>query len=267
MGLSDVAAATVWAIGRQSHPSVSIAAETFSEQITGLLPSIERASANDVQAHAADIYLVGCCLLGVPSALAVLERDYFAHVPRFIARIDGRTDFADEVAQLLRERFLSPASMKLAGYGGSGPLLAFVRIAARRLAIDLQRRAGVERLHVDAMDGAWEFAAGGPEWELLRERYREPLEQAIRRAVAALSSRERMVLRLYLFGGENIEKIGKTYGVHRATVARWIVAAQDRIVAAVRAELGARYGVTDAECDSLARALCSRLNVSLTGLL
>jgi RNA polymerase sigma-70 factor (ECF subfamily) len=258
----------IWAIGRDSHPSVAIPAPTFTAQLSELLPGLSRAAANDVETNAADVYLAAGCLLGIPAAFAVLERDYLARVPRFIAPIDRRPDFAQEVVQLLRERLLSPASRKLADYAAAGSLLAWLRISARRLAIDLQRRAGVEARHVDAQS-VWEVVAGNadPEADVLRGRYREPLEHAIRQALAALSSRERMVLRLYLLGGENIEKIGKAYGVHRATVARWIVAAQDKIVAGVRTDLGARFGITARECDSLARGLRSNLDVSLSGVL
>jgi RNA polymerase sigma-70 factor (ECF subfamily) len=248
---------------------VSIAEGTFTTRISELLPGLSGAAANEVEAHAADVYLVAGCLLEVPAALAILERDYIARVPRYVAQLDRRADFADEVAQMLRERLLSPASRKLADYTAAGPLAAWLRVAARRLAIDLQRRAGIEARHVDARAPDWELIAGAadPENDVLRERYREPLEDAVKRAVAGLSSRDRMVLRLYLFGGENIEKIGKTYGVHRATVARWIVAAQERIVEVVRKELGERFGITEPECDSLARGLRSKLDVSLSGLL
>jgi RNA polymerase sigma-70 factor (ECF subfamily) len=230
---------------------------------------LAKAAANDVEEHAADVYLVAGCLLGDPGALAVLEREHLARVPRFVARIDRRPEFAQEVTQLLRERLLSPASRKLADYAAAGPLSSWLRVSARRLAIDTQRRAGVEARHQDIDASVWELAAGGtdPEGEVLRKRYREPIALAIQNAVAALTPRDRMVLRLHLFGGENIEKIGKTYGVHRATVARWIVAAQDQIVTAVRAELGTRFGVSEQECDSLMRGLRSTLSVSLGGVL
>jgi RNA polymerase sigma-70 factor (ECF subfamily) len=259
----------IWAIGREAHPAVEIAVETFASRLGDVLPGLRQIAAHDVEAHAADIYLVAGCLLGVPAALSVLERDYLARVPRFVARIDRRPEFAQEVAQLLRERLLSPESRKLADYAAAGPLVSWLRVSARRLAIDLQRRAGMEARHVDASPNIWEVvaAAGDPENDVLRGTYREPLQLAIQHGIAGLSPRERMVLRLYLFGGQNIEQIGKTYEVHRATVARWIVAAEEKIVAAVRAELGARFGITEGECDSLARGLRSTLNVSLSGVL
>jgi RNA polymerase sigma-70 factor (ECF subfamily) len=259
----------IWAIGRDAHPSVAISAVTFTSRVVDLLPGLREGAGSDVEAHASDVYLAAGCLLGIPAALTVLERDYLARVPRFVAPIDRRPEFADEVVQLLRERLLSPESRKLAAYTASGPLLAWMRISARRLAIDVQRRAGVEARHVDHRAPEWELVVGAadPENDVLRSRYREPLELAIQRAVAGLSSRDRMVLRLYLFGGQNIQQIGKTYGVHRATVARWITAAQEAIVAAVRVELGARFGISGNECDSLARGLRSTLNVSLSGVL
>jgi RNA polymerase sigma-70 factor (ECF subfamily) len=264
-----VALNEIWSIGRSVHASIAIPEQAFTNDLFALWPRLEKAVANDVAAHAADVYLVAGCLLGIPAAFEVLDREYLTQVPKFLAHIDRRPDFVQEVTQRLRERLLSPATRKLADYVASGSLGAWLRVAARRLAIDAQRRAGLEARHLDVGASTLELAAGAadPEREILRERYSEPLERAIQHAVASLSARERMVLRLYLFGGENIEKIGKAYRVHRATVARWIVAAQDKIIAAVRADLGARFGISEAECDSLTRALRSRLNLSLAGVL
>jgi RNA polymerase sigma-70 factor (ECF subfamily) len=259
----------IWEIGRRAHSSVAIPEDVFATQMSRMLSGIGKASDLDLRTHAGDIFLVTACLLGDAAALGVLEREYFAQVPRFVAPIDRRPDFAQEVAQQLRERLLSPSSRKLADYAAAGPLLAWLRVSARRLAIDLQRHAGFEGRHISAGEPEWGRIAGvgNPEWEVLRARYREPVEVAIKQAVSSLSSQERMVLRLYLLGGENIEKIGKTYGVHRATVARWISAAQEKVVTAVRAELRERFGISESECDSLARDLRSRLDISLGGLL
>jgi RNA polymerase sigma-70 factor (ECF subfamily) len=69
----------------------------------------------------------------------------------------------------------------------------------------------------------------------------------LRLGVEALAPRDRMVLRLYLLRGDNIDAIGKIYGVHRATVARWIVAAQRSIVNAVTARMESELGFSPSE--------------------
>src|SRR5262249_27518981 len=111
------------------------------------------------------------------------------------------------------------------------------------------------------------LASRHPEWELVRRRYREPLEAALRAAIDELTSRDRMVLRLYLLRGENIEAIGKIYGVHRATVARWIAAAQQGMVLSVVARLERDVGLPVAEFQSLVQDLWSQIEIPLSSVL
>src|SRR5262249_31930540 len=112
-----------------------------------------------------------------------------------------------------------------------------------------------------------ELAARSPEWQLLQKRYREPVEAALRAAIDALPSQDRAVLRLYLLRGENIDGIGKIYGVHRATVARWISASQRAIVAAVATHLKRNLGLPPAELESLLSDLVSQIEITLSSVL
>jgi RNA polymerase sigma-70 factor (ECF subfamily) len=216
--------------------------------------------------HAGDIFLAAACLAGHPAAQATFETMLRLEVSRAVARIDASEDFRAEVAQTLAERLLCPPLERLKHYSGSGPLGQWLNVAAARAAIDLKRRAGASLRRLASIPTALETTRE-PEWELLRARYREPLEAALRDAVATLEPRDRMVLRLYLLRGETIDSIGKMCGVHRATVARWIVAAQRSIVAVVVDRLGRELALSPEECNSLARDLKSQLEVSLDRLL
>jgi RNA polymerase sigma-70 factor, ECF subfamily len=71
------------------------------------------------------------------------------------------------------------------------------------------------------------------------------------------------LLRYNVLEGLNIEEIGKIYGVHRATVARWITAARESILGRTRDELERRFGITAVEIDSIVRLVQSRLDVSM----
>jgi RNA polymerase sigma-70 factor (ECF subfamily) len=216
--------------------------------------------------HAGDIFLAAACLAGHPAAQSTFESMLRLEVGRAVARIDASEDFRAEVAQTLAERLLCPPLQRLKHYSGSGPLGQWLNVAAARAAIDLKRRAGASLRRLASIPAALD-ATRDPELEILRARYREPLEAALRDAVEALEPRDRMVLRLYLLRGEAIDVIGRMCGVHRATVARWIVAAQRSIVAAVVARIGRELALSPDECNSLARDLRSQLEVSLDRLL
>ena len=70
------------------------------------------------------------------------------------------------------------------------------------------------------------------------------------------------MLKLYL-GGLNIERIGVCYGVHRATVARSIGDARERLLADTRTRLAGNLALEESEVDSLVGLLRSQVEVSL----
>jgi len=162
---------------------------------------------------------------------------------------------------------LVPPLLRLRQYSGAGSLAGWLRVAAKRLAVDLKRREGASLRQMGQLETALAKSPRDPEWELVHRRFRQPLEAALRAALDALEARDRMVLRLYLIRGENIGAIGRMYGVHRATVARWIVAAQRAIIDAVTERLQNELGFSARECQSLARDLKSGLSFTLERLL
>ena len=64
----------------------------------------------------------------------------------------------------------------------------------------------------------------------------------------------------------NIEQIGALYGVHRATVARWIASAREGIAGTTRRLLAERLGMPALEIESLVRLCQSRLDVGFSAL-
>ncbi|HZU81492.1 MAG TPA: sigma factor-like helix-turn-helix DNA-binding protein, partial [Polyangiaceae bacterium] len=99
--------------------------------------------------------------------------------------------------------------------------------------------------------------------ELARERYRDAFAPAFAAAVAGLERRDRTLLRLHLLGGVSLEQLAAVYGVHRATVVRWLAAARAQVLDATRANLIARLGVRADELESLMGLVQSRFDVSV----
>jgi RNA polymerase sigma-70 factor (ECF subfamily) len=244
-----------------------MAFDAFVSHITALRAEGDAPSDEDLAHHGADMFLAAACVGHDARALAALERDFLADLPRIVAAIDPAPGFGTEVAQTLRERLLVAPLLRLRQYSGAGSLAGWLRVAAKRLAVDLKRREGASLRQMGQLETALARSPRDPEWEVVHRRFRKPLEAALRGALDALAARDRMVLRLYLIRGENIGAIGRMYGVHRATVARWIVAAQRAIIDAVTARLQNELGFSARECQSLARDLKSDLSFTLERLL
>ena len=112
------------------------------------------------------------------------------------------------------------------------------------------------------------FPSGvSPDLQHLKERYAPLLGEGLRQACAELEERDRAVLRLYFAEGLNIDKIGKIYGVHRATVARWIARTKATLIERMHTILHTQKGVPIDELSSLDRLVRSQLEISLAGLL
>src|SRR5262249_7365534 len=161
----------------------------------------------------------------VPEALNAFERRYLKGMGATLARIDRSPAFVDEVRQSVRERlFIAKAGArpKIAEYRGHGSLDGLVRVVAMRAALGLHRGEEPGAASAEEEDDALaaKTAPGGDaELSLIKAHYRSAFKAAFEVALAALSSRERNVLRLHLLDGLNIAQIGAVYGTHRATVA------------------------------------------------
>ncbi len=214
--------------------------------------------------HAAELYLAVACSQGNRKALALLDAQLLSHVASYVSRIDASPAFADEVRQALRERLLLGAGRPMpliAEYKGSGPLAAWLRVAAVRTALNL--RVASTRRQPPREDVAEKAAARDPESQIVKEISRRQFEAALRVALAALSVDERNVLRLHLNERLSIDKIAALHGVHRATAARWLQSARASIFEGTRRCLRERLKLTASELDSLTELVRSQLDVSL----
>jgi RNA polymerase sigma-70 factor (ECF subfamily) len=241
--------------GKAAWPGVALDADVFAARCAEL----------DHEPHT-DLYLACACTDGAPAAVAAFERHLIAEVPAYIARLDASAAFADEVRQRVRDRLLvAPEGdpPRIADYAGRGPLGAWVRVVAVRVALDLLRERGSAGPAADELVPALR----DPALDLVQARYRDAYQGAIRAALASLTSRERNVLRMHFVARFGIDAIGKTYRIHRATAARWIERAQDKLAAETYRLLGEQLQLSHSELDSIAGAVISQLHVSIGALL
>ncbi len=265
--LADEDALALWlAAARARWPEVAVDADELDRHLARL-----DIAALPVPLHAADLVLACACARGDAAAVAIFDREMAAIIRSAARRIDDSADFGDEVAQTARERLLVARDEyppRIAEYSGQGALAAWVRIAAMRIAMNLLRE---RRRNVLVDDEAFFDAAieegGETDRAAARARYGEACAASLRAAFAGLTARERNLLRMHHLHGLTVDELAPSFSVHRATVARWLAAARERLLTATRAGLRERLGVGDATADSILRELRGRVDVTVTRLL
>ncbi|WP_426756166.1 sigma-70 family RNA polymerase sigma factor [Myxococcus sp. Y35] len=269
-GLEDVLA-SLCVVGARTWPGVTLAEEDFLRHLARGLPRDEDPARVLATMHAADLYLACACARGDAAAHAALERQVLPKAAASVARVKASGVDPSEVLQQLRERLLVPEGdrpARLAEYQGRGPLSAWLRAAAVRTALNLQR-AERRRAHAEEEALPLSMAAGTTDVELayLQRNHREHFQTALSEALKALPARERTVLRLHAVEGLSLERIGTMYQTHKSTVSRWVARARETALEGTRQRLAERLRLSSGELHSLMRALHGELDLSLPSLL
>jgi RNA polymerase sigma-70 factor (ECF subfamily) len=239
-------------------------------------PGVEVAGAT-VEAYVAarggteisDLYLACACVERDARALSHFDRELASCVDRAVRRLGGDRSVVDEVKQRLRDRVLvgtpeRPA--RITEYSGRGPLRGWLRVIASREVLDMRRREKHEVALGDQTIDGLESPDHDPALQYLKVSYRAAFRHAFGGAFSALEPHERDLIRHHHLDGENVAQLAARHGVHRATAARWVARARDRLLIGTRERLAASLGVDDQELDSILRLVSSRLEVSLRSL-
>jgi RNA polymerase sigma-70 factor (ECF subfamily) len=242
--------------GRESWPEVDLAADRFEEHVRRL--ALSEAC---LEEHSEDLFLVFAVLEGNPRALAAFDDAYLRPACAGAARIDRDAGFLDDVARQLRLKLISAPEPALRGYAGAAKLIQWLRVAALRAALELKRseRVPAGDLPIDQLLADSNIAVTG----LHLEDFRRALEESFRR----LPTRQRTLLRLHFIDGLKLDAMATIYGVHRATVARWLVAIRRMLFALAKERLGANDPLESRDLRSLYRLLEDELQVTLSSLL
>lgn len=212
-------------------------------------------AAGGAQLQWADLFLAYHALRGHGRALAALQAQLEKLRP-ILVRTGADGALIDEVLGELPSELVAPrhgAAARLAAYAGRGPLGGWLRVVAVRTLLERKRRV---RARTD--EGALAQLAAvepGPEAMLLRLRCRDELVAAVTASVAALSPRQRQLLRQHYLDGLSIDELASQHGIHRATAARRLVKLREELAQAVRSALVTKLGIGDSTLDSLVGAV------------
>lgn len=228
-----------------------------------LLTAIEAKGEPPTAEGVAELYLALAVARGDAKALAAFERDYLSVVPPALAGMKLPAATVEDVRATVRERLVLPHGEqppRIVEYAGKGRLRGLIQVAASRAAIDRIRQD--EKLTALPTNDAL-VASADVALSVMKAQYRQAFAAAFTRAVGAATPRDRNLLRLHFLEGVTLEALAQMYGVHRATVVRWLAAARDAVFTATRSELK----LPDTELDELFAMVASRVELSLERLL
>ena len=89
--------------------------------------------------HPEDLYLALAALAGDPVARALVDEALVSGARWAVAQHGASEDVGGDVLQELRSKVFAERPSRLRGFTGRGPLSAWVRVLARRAAIDVLR--------------------------------------------------------------------------------------------------------------------------------
>lgn len=256
------------ATGRAAWPMVRLTDAAFASRMAALFARDPSIAERFDHVHAADLFLAFACLEGDPAALAAFDATYLRRVPSYVRRYLPDDAAVADVVQELAQRMLGFAGdevPKLSLYSGLGPLGAFVRVAAVRLAQTSRRSSS--RRREDEIGERLVDATRDPELLVLRKQYATQLGEAMRAAVSGLEADDLDLLRLHYYDGMTLEELAATRSVSRATLARRLAAVRERVAAQAAVYLQQTLGAKAPDAASLFGLVRSRLDLGLSQVL
>jgi RNA polymerase sigma-70 factor (ECF subfamily) len=197
-----------------------------------------------------------------PEAIRTFERELAPELEAAARKAGADDAMAAEVRQQVTIDVLigDTRGPRIAQYEGRGDLRGWLRSIAARATWRLRARAN--RDHPLDEDGDLALV-DDPMIARLRERYADELARAVQGAMAALTPRQRTLLRLAYLDGLTTETLGRMYCVHPATAARWVAGAREALVELARDRLESSI---DAGLTSVARLVRSAIGPHLAGM-
>jgi RNA polymerase sigma-70 factor, ECF subfamily len=209
---------SAYVIARAHWLAIELSYEAFRDHVAAFAPDLGE---RELETFAPDLFLACACLNGNAAALGVLEYSLLPQAAQAIAQVSAEPEFVQHSIETLRQRLLDEPEPQLTRYRGQGTLAVWVSVVATGIALEQFGGRAVQDGplalamqylgHEVGSDLAAQHATMGP-----------ALVQAVQAALQALSARDRNILRLHLSGQCSIGQIGRAYGVHRATAARWL---------------------------------------------
>jgi RNA polymerase sigma-70 factor (ECF subfamily) len=216
----------------------------------------------------ADLLIVFACLERLPGAVDQFLSAFGPALAQQIRSIESRAEVSDEMLQELLARIFLPASPdgqpRIAAYSGRGPLRVWLKLAARRLALNARRNSDRLQLSESAGDRALSRITLDMEMSFIRGQYEFPFREAIRSGFKRLQPDQRTVLRLHYREGLSSSGLAIALRTSRPTAHRRLAAAREALVTHVRDELQRQLRVGPEKLEGLLELLSTNMVAVLT---
>jgi len=214
-----------------------------------------------------DLVLAWWASTGASDAIAAFETDYAGILGALLARFHKLP--ADDLRQRLRVKLFVGPAPKIREYRGTGMLASWLRVTAARVFVDAARTENAQATaDLDDVDLLGLAVPGGSERDRQqRAEIAGAIKKALHEAVAGLAPRERTFLRHATVDDLTLEQIAAAYDLHRATVARTLKSARERLLSETRARVLERLGIEVEQLTSALAVLDSKLDLSLSRVL
>jgi len=254
----DQAAAQAYHAGRAVWAELRMDLSAFQAWVRGA-----GIDAEALRERGEELYLVAGCVAREAEAYQAFERRYLATLTQSVGRIVLSPDQADELRQQLRVTLLLGPAPKIGTFRGQGPLGAWVQVCAVRLALKLgaarDRLAGPDASLLEGL------VSQEADQELLaaKSQYRDTFQAALEECFSALPSRQKTLLRMHFLDGMSIDEMGQVFHVHRATIARWLVAIRREVLEQICRKISLNLRTSSSEFRSMVRLVSPDVRLSL----
>ena len=250
------------AAGRAAWKTADAGDERFAAFLGGRVPAADLETA-----RMADLWAACACGTGDGRAIAEVEARYFPDVDAALGKMGLSADRIGEVKQGLRRVLFvgdpeAGTAPRITEYRGTGDLRAWLRVTAMRAALKLLRKESRETPTDDALLEA-RAHEDDPELAYMKATYRAAFKTAFQEALESLLPRERTLLKQQVVDGLGIDELGALYQIHRATAARWVQSAREKLLTRTRRTFMVNARISSDECESIMRMVRSQLDMSL----
>ncbi|MGH9763291.1 MAG: sigma-70 family RNA polymerase sigma factor [Blastocatellia bacterium] len=186
-----------------------------------------------------DLCLAVACAKGDDGAWGDFMREYRGYLVSIARSVTQELGAAEQLADSafaelygLRESAGARVS-KFSFYSGRGSLRGWLRAVVYQLSADSYRKTG-RFVQTEEESDMERLSAASPmsqktEVEVSDSRYQPAVAEALHKAINDLDPKERLLLAHYYYDELTLKEIGKLFGVHEATVCRWLAKVQKRI--------------------------------------
>ncbi|HWP42809.1 MAG TPA: sigma-70 family RNA polymerase sigma factor, partial [Blastocatellia bacterium] len=105
--------------------------------------------------------------------------------------------------------------------------------------------------------------ASSAEAGFIRDRYQAAVSDALRRAIAGLEPRERLLLAYYYYDEMTLREIGQLFDVHEATISRWLTKVQKRVRKLVEKSLARDHHFNRREVSEAIELAAERMDINV----